>query len=592
MNTGVGGNPRVHPPSYDLLKIPPVVLPAYTGSRGGRSRSPVPRPRMNESWFRTEPEGNLNPVASDFLRFGLVACILTFMRGELLGPEQHMYPKELILHVSAFGAASVYLWHARRVHVEVLDAVLVAFLALGVLSALGASNQWAALRSVSITASSVLIFWVSRSLARSGHAEEIIRFAVLAILLVATTALLEAYGIIHEIATTNRAPGGTIGNRNWMAHLLVLGIPLLFVEAVRTRGRLRFVSISVCLFVVVVALVLSRSRAAWLAGIILVCIGALMPLFGVANIRSVIKPYRIAVLGLVCLLAGLVAVHVPNELSWRSSQPYRDSLRTIAEYKGGSGKGRLLQYENTLHMVRDRPLLGVGPGNWAFEYPRYAPLDDPSYEPAALIPTPRHPNTEWIGFAAERGVPAVALLALFVLLLVYRCWKSFRRDRTPQVVLNSGGLLATLVGAVVIGLFDPVLMTPSAAFFVFALSGALAPESSREQSLRISPVRRAVLITALALIGTGPIVYSGMQLWAGSLYATEASAERLARAVRLNPGDYRARVLLAEALIRENRCDRAVQELNLARQLFPSALVPVLLLDQCRSRRSQITGIS
>ena len=43
-------------------------------------------------------------------------------------------------------------------------------------------------------------------------------------------------------------------------------------------------------------------------------------------------------------------------------------MHNVADYQGGSGRGRLIQYERTLALAIRHPLLGVGPGNWPVEY--------------------------------------------------------------------------------------------------------------------------------------------------------------------------------------------------------------------------------
>ena len=40
-----------------------------------------------------------------------------------------------------------------------------------------------------------------------------------------------------------------------------------------------------------------------------------------------------------------------------------------------------------LRMAADHPLLGVGPGNWPVEYPRYTFSGDPAFDPEDFIPT-------------------------------------------------------------------------------------------------------------------------------------------------------------------------------------------------------------
>src|SRR5262249_38893816 len=185
------------------------------------------------------------------------------------------------------------------------------------------------------------------------------------------------YGLRSEYFSLNRAPGGTFGNRNFVAHLCAIGIPVIAFMTVTARRTPTVVVGVVGSMAVAAALAMSRSRAAWLA--VLVSIGAV----GVAGIlgrgqwRSARTLPRLSYLGIATLVGGLAAIFLPNRLEWKSDTPYIDSAVGLVNYKEGSGRGRLVQYTNSLHMTEAHPLLGVGPPN--------PPVLPPPY------PSPHHP---------------------------------------------------------------------------------------------------------------------------------------------------------------------------------------------------------
>jgi len=56
----------------------------------------------------------------------------------------------------------------------------------------------------------------------------------------ALTGLAQAYGLINtNLASLSRAPGGTFGNRNFMAHLVAIGLPVLLYLAFEARSQAR-----------------------------------------------------------------------------------------------------------------------------------------------------------------------------------------------------------------------------------------------------------------------------------------------------------------------------------------------------------------
>jgi hypothetical protein len=47
----------------------------------------------------------------------------------------------------------------------------------------------------------------------------------------AATLLAQAYGVQSEYFSLNRVPGGTFGNRNFVAHLAAIGTPVVMLVA-------------------------------------------------------------------------------------------------------------------------------------------------------------------------------------------------------------------------------------------------------------------------------------------------------------------------------------------------------------------------
>ncbi|HEX2078941.1 MAG TPA: O-antigen ligase family protein [Longimicrobium sp.] len=529
--------------------------------------------------------GSTDGYALDFLRFGLLASALAYMPGELLFADAHAFPAELVMHLFAAGAVVMCLARVRALVVDRTDLFLAAFVALSAASALGASSGWFAARALALTVSGAAVFWAARALARDGWGDVLSRFAALAAVAVAATALLEAYGLVGELSLVNRAPGGTLGNRNQMAHLLVLALPALLLHAGRAPTRPRFAGWMAALAVVAAALALSRTRGAWLGVMAVAVAGTAALLVARRHLRGRWSVDRAGLLALAALLGCGAAVTLPNRLQWASQTPYGDTLRGIVNVEYGSGRGRVIQYANTLRMAGDHPLLGVGPGNWAVAYPRYASPGDPSYEPRSPMPTGRLPQGDWLGIAAERGGPALGFLLLACVAAALAAIRVLRREDDPEAVFRGAALLAALAGLAVVGSVDPVLLTPTASFLFFLLAGALLPPAVRSRTVALGPVRRRAALAAAALAGILTVGYGARQAWAGHLYGTGLDLEALARATRVNPGDYRAHMLLAEALVRQRRCDEALPYLRASQALFPTAQAVDSLGARCVAAR-------
>src|SRR4029078_2523543 len=122
-------------------------------------------------------------------------------------------------------------------------------------------------------------------------------------------------------------------------------------------------------------------------------------------------------------------------------------------YKEGSGAGRLVQYRNSLRMAAAHPLLGVGPGNWAVDYPTSASRNDQSLNEEGMTSNP-WPSSDWVAFVTERGVGAVVFYALGLLPLLLGAWVRAQAATTAHDRLGAIALAATVVIAAIVGAFD------------------------------------------------------------------------------------------------------------------------------------------
>jgi O-antigen ligase len=501
------------------------------------------------------------------LQLGAIAVVLavtTFVAFEL---DRFFIPKELVLHATAVVAG---LLAVRRVRFTRVDWLLAAYLLVSAVSAAAAQNPWLAMRAVAISASGILLFWAARTAGVS--AAGAIAFAVV---LVSVTSLLQAYGVDTILFSENRAPGGTLGNRNFVAHAAAFGFPVLLLVALRAQTTKRYLLGAIGIAIVTASLVLTRSRAAWLAfAVVMVVFLAGM------LVRAGAREWR-RFAGIVLLVAAGVgaAIVIPNTLRWRSDNPYVETLQHVTNYQEGSGRGRLIQYEQSFRMALHHPLLGVGPGNWAVDYPEHARRNDPSMsDTVGGTTTNPWPSSDWVAILSERGPIAAGLLALAFASLAL---DALRRLRGEEGLIATA-LLATLAGAVVAGAFDAVLLLALPTFLVWTALGALWTHAPAPLSVEPPPsaafpepaadaaaphliIRMTVvLIVILSLAG---LARSAAQIAAMQIYTTRVDRASLEHAAQLDPGNYRLQLRLARLGNRKQRCEHAVA----AHDLYPHA---------------------
>jgi hypothetical protein len=287
---------------------------------------------------------------------------------------------------------------------------------------------------------------------------------------------------------------------------------------------------------------------------------------------------------LLAVAAGAaLALNVPNALDWRSDTPYVDTLKGLTNYQEGSGRGRLLQWRNSLSLVRADPVLGVGPGNWAVEYPAVDTADDPSLDSEGMAANP-WPSSDWMAVLSERGLLAFLLLTCaggLLFLTGARAWLAGPRgvrDLAPLV------LASTVAATAVVGAFDAVLLLPVPALYVWSLAGALVPVDPFPERRPAGWRSRVVVAAVVLAVGVGVTWRSVRQVQAMELIAIWGRLSTRAEAAALDPGSYRIQVMVAQSYRRRGRCKDAIPFAQQAARLFPEAAEPRAILRACGQR--------
>lgn len=523
-------------------------------------------------------------LAAWVLGAAALACVLAAIPSPLFDLDRHSVPKELVLHLAAAAAGVLTLAGARRLPLAATDLCLAGWLLLGSVSTLTAPNAWLAGRALAVQASGAALFWSARRVAAAGLGGRVLTLLAAAVVLAAATALAQAYGLEVPLAADARAPGGTFGNRNFMAHLLAVGLPTLVLVALGARTRLRFGAVAAGVALVAAALLLSRTRAAWLAvgASGAVTLAAAVAFAGVR--RALRRGRRLLALSAAAALGGSLAAVLPNALDWRSQSPYLETARSVVDYRSGSGRGRLIQYRNTLGMALDRPFRGVGPGNWPVVYPLYASRGDPSMGARGRMPTNPWPSSDWVGFLVEWGGLAFLCLLGAVGGLLARDWGALRGVGREDV-RGALALLATVTATAVVGAFDAVLHLATPTLLFWTTAGLLLPPREPLASLPLTARRRrTAAVLCLALFGAAALRSAG-QAGAVLVAGPGRSLGDLELAARLDPGNYRVRLLLGQYWARRGRCDKALPHARAAADLFPYLTEPRKLAAACGAQR-------
>jgi putative inorganic carbon (hco3(-)) transporter len=229
----------------------------------------------------------------------------------------------------------------------------------------------------------------------------------------------------------------------WLERALPVALALTVIAPSRRWERL---AAGLCALAYVPALIWSDSRGAWvgaaLACVVVVCVG-LRRLWLVAG---------------AALAAVLVAL------------PQREALvRAALAGHGGSGEVRALVWLAALRMIRDHPVLGIGPDQFLYYY-------DPAYTrhpyliarlngrltPAVSQPDLAHPHNLLLDLWLSAGLLGLAGMLAILANLWARCWRLWRQAGGWSAAAGLG-VGASVLAGVAHGMVDSAYFVPDLA---------------------------------------------------------------------------------------------------------------------------------
>jgi O-antigen ligase/tetratricopeptide (TPR) repeat protein len=318
--------------------------------------------------------------------------------------------------------------------------------------------------------------------------------------------------------TSLRASGPFV-DPDHFADYLAMVLPLAVVGALftlpivskRRQPDLRLVC-AVASFVMVAGILLSLSRGAWIATALGVCSGLALA-FKYALERAPEPLRRLGVRALPLSLAGLLVLLVVTLYlvgsGGRSSVGERFDLAVI---QGQDLSQRPAVWKDTLGMIRDFPVFGVGLGCWPEIFPHYQ-------RPPWSAFFSRKVENDYLQLTAETGIAGLALFIWFAFAVVRKLKNAVLRLSVRQQPLYAG-LLAGLAALAVHEVFDFSLQTPANALLATILLGL---------ALRIAVTRGgegdAVAIRTVATRGGRKRALAGCGITAAILMTFAAFAQ-------------------------------------------------------------------
>ena len=266
--------------------------------------------------------------------------------------------------------------------------------------ALDALARWAALFGI---ASGTMVISQARP--------RVLQAVTVAAAVVASVGLLQHFELVHLSLPVFSTPGSTFGNRNMAAEVMAMALPCGLGALACARSDARAMTLA-AMALELVFLAVTRTRGAWL--------GATLGLGTALILARRQWPRTSVAAGATAVVVAVFATALPgrpNPHDAGDSKRYSriaDVLHDSFDPHGAALRTRIGLWRRTLEMIRDNPLLGVGPGNWPVTFPRYA--EPGAMEDGVLTATvvPREAHNDLLQLTAETGLFGLLAFGLLV----------------------------------------------------------------------------------------------------------------------------------------------------------------------------------
>jgi O-antigen ligase/tetratricopeptide (TPR) repeat protein len=284
------------------------------------------------------------------------------------------------------------------------------------------------------------------------------------------------------------SPSATFANKNLASHFVVMTIPLSFLMFVVTKSkRLSFVY-SLVTFFALWYVIMITARQAYVAVFVELLVLVLFLFFDyVKNNNTFLKSIqhiKIKIITFVFLIFSLFIVGNFSSDGFNLSKG--NKLEKVAKISLEGGSARIPAWKNTIEMIKDHPIAGVGIGQWQEYYPLYYDASAPDVIFGDKTRLTKAHN-EYLEMFANVGLIGFLPL-LWVFISVFKStWNNLKgNDDRGRVLAISLGM----VGFTVVAFFSFPIWAYVSAFILFIFIALLVNMTSTVEKKHIVPINK------------------------------------------------------------------------------------------------------
>jgi len=236
------------------------------------------------------------------------------------------------------------------------------------------------------------------------------------------------------------------GHKNIFSQVLLICLPFSFFSILSKKliwkvlGVFNTFSISFLLTILM-------TRSVWVAGLGSLIVTLTIGFFTLK--ASYFKLKKISVMLFSLITIAIITVFVYTKFD--QSDAFKKQITKIFNFKYGSTKDRIILWEKSIELAKEKPLLGHGPGSWKVNILKYGNQNLRSEDNLTFY---QRPHNDYIWVLCEQGTIGLVVYLLIFLLIIYGAIKLLQNEINKDTKLFITLLIFSLTSYVIFSFFS------------------------------------------------------------------------------------------------------------------------------------------
>jgi len=292
--------------------------------------------------------------------------------------------------------------------------------------------------------------------------------------------------IIQNLYIQTVKPGSTFANKNMASHFIVMALPLSFALFISAQKKIDIYIYTLATFIGLWFLIYTVARQAYLAILIeFIIILIFFVLDFLKNrdnsfIRTAFN-VKTKISAFIFILLSLLFVSNLTSQGWDFDS--KDKLNQVKKININDGYARLPAWTNTIEIIKDNPVFGVGIGQWQSKYPLYYDkvMKDVIFNENIRL---KRLHNEYLEVLANFGIIGYVFLLWIALIIIKLLWRILL-NVDHRFRIEFLGVSLGLIGFSIVAMFSFPLRVFLPGFLLMIFF-ALVVLESKEKPLEIT----------------------------------------------------------------------------------------------------------